>query len=173
MYDLSHLDALEADAIYIIRELTTECENLVMLYPIGKDPSVMLHLAAAEEMRKNPEPKRGYFLSVTPTTHGIRRTSVPKCGSCLIQISIKAKASEYFLFPIGRKRISGSDFIGCIPGSSCSDKKVCKAPKRLLVAPGAAHGMSFYVESEKYGEELKKFWRDFDQNIWHTSEVIL
>ncbi|MFD2656633.1 sulfate adenylyltransferase subunit CysD [Gracilibacillus thailandensis] len=42
---LSHLDQLEAEAIYIIREVAAECENPVMLYSIGKDSSVMLHLA--------------------------------------------------------------------------------------------------------------------------------
>lgn len=45
MSDLSHLDELEAEAIYIIREVAAECENPVMLYSIGKDSSVMLHLA--------------------------------------------------------------------------------------------------------------------------------
>lgn len=42
---LSHLDKLEAEAIYIIREVAAECEKPVMLYSIGKDSSVMLHLA--------------------------------------------------------------------------------------------------------------------------------
>lgn len=42
---LSHLDQLEAEAIYIIREVAAECEKPVMLYSIGKDSSVMLHLA--------------------------------------------------------------------------------------------------------------------------------
>lgn len=41
----SHLDALEAEAIYIIREVASECEKPVMLYSIGKDSSVMFHLA--------------------------------------------------------------------------------------------------------------------------------
>ena len=45
MKKLSHLDELEAEAIYIIREVAAECENPVMLYSIGKDSSVMLHLA--------------------------------------------------------------------------------------------------------------------------------
>lgn len=45
MNNLSHLDALEAEAIYIMREVAAECENPVMLYSIGKDSSVMLHLA--------------------------------------------------------------------------------------------------------------------------------
>ena len=42
---LSHLDVLEAEAIYIMREVAAECEKPVMLYSIGKDSSVMLHLA--------------------------------------------------------------------------------------------------------------------------------
>ncbi|MBQ2641893.1 MAG: sulfate adenylyltransferase subunit CysD [Lachnospiraceae bacterium] len=45
MQTLSHLDKLEAEAIYILREVAAECEKPVMLYSIGKDSSVMLHLA--------------------------------------------------------------------------------------------------------------------------------
>ena len=45
MSGLSHLDELEVEAIYIIREVAAECEKPVMLYSIGKDSSVMLHLA--------------------------------------------------------------------------------------------------------------------------------
>ncbi len=45
MWELTHLDQLEAEAIYIIREVASECEKPVMLYSIGKDSSVMLHLA--------------------------------------------------------------------------------------------------------------------------------
>lgn len=45
MKELSHLDKLEAEAMYIIREVAAECQKPVMLYSIGKDSSVMLHLA--------------------------------------------------------------------------------------------------------------------------------
>ncbi len=45
MSELTHLDELEAEAIYVIREVAAECEKPVMLYSIGKDSSVMLHLA--------------------------------------------------------------------------------------------------------------------------------
>ena len=41
----SHLDLLEAESIHIIREVVAEAENPVMLYSIGKDSAVMLHLA--------------------------------------------------------------------------------------------------------------------------------
>ncbi len=45
MSEMSHLDKLEAEAIYIMREVAAKCEKPVMLYSIGKDSSVMLHLA--------------------------------------------------------------------------------------------------------------------------------
>jgi sulfate adenylyltransferase subunit 2 len=44
-YTISHLRQLEAESIYIIREVAAEFENPVMLYSIGKDSSVMLRLA--------------------------------------------------------------------------------------------------------------------------------
>jgi sulfate adenylyltransferase subunit 2 len=43
--NLTHLQRLEAEAIHIMREVVAECEKPVMLYSIGKDSSVMLHLA--------------------------------------------------------------------------------------------------------------------------------
>lgn len=42
---LTHLQKLEAEAIHIMREVVAEAENPVMLYSIGKDSAVMLHLA--------------------------------------------------------------------------------------------------------------------------------
>ncbi|ESK40902.1 sulfate adenylyltransferase subunit 2 [Acinetobacter nectaris CIP 110549] len=42
---LTHLKQLEAESIHIIREVAAEFENPVMLYSIGKDSAVMLHLA--------------------------------------------------------------------------------------------------------------------------------
>jgi sulfate adenylyltransferase subunit 2 len=45
MTRLTHLQRLEAESIQILREVVAECERPVMLYSIGKDSSVMLHLA--------------------------------------------------------------------------------------------------------------------------------
>ena len=45
MIHLTHLERLEAEAIHIMREVAAEAENPVMLYSVGKDSSVMLHLA--------------------------------------------------------------------------------------------------------------------------------
>ena len=44
-YNLTHLKQLEAESIHIIREVAAEFDRPVMLYSIGKDSSVMLHLA--------------------------------------------------------------------------------------------------------------------------------
>ncbi|GAM59709.1 sulfate adenylyltransferase [Vibrio ishigakensis] len=42
---MTHLKQLEAESIHIMREVAAEFDNPVMLYSVGKDSSVMLHLA--------------------------------------------------------------------------------------------------------------------------------
>ncbi|PCI04394.1 MAG: sulfate adenylyltransferase subunit CysD [Hyphomicrobiales bacterium] len=44
-HHLTHLQRLEAESIHIMREVAAEAENPVMLYSVGKDSAVMLHLA--------------------------------------------------------------------------------------------------------------------------------
>ena len=51
----SHLKALEAEGIYILREVAAEFERPVMLYSIGKDSSVLLHLALKAFYPAKPE----------------------------------------------------------------------------------------------------------------------
>ena len=53
--NMTHLRQLEAESIHIIREVVAEFENPVMLYSVGKDSSVMLHLA-----------RKAFFPSVPP-----------------------------------------------------------------------------------------------------------
>ncbi len=43
---LTHLQRLEAESLHVLREIVAECEKPVMLYSVGKDSAVMLHLAA-------------------------------------------------------------------------------------------------------------------------------
>ena len=52
---MNHLECLEAEAIHIIREVISETVNPVMLYSIGKDSAVMLHLA-----------KKAFYPSIPP-----------------------------------------------------------------------------------------------------------
>jgi len=53
--NMTHLRQLEAESIHIIREVASEFENPVMLYSVGKDSAVMLHLA-----------RKAFFPSVPP-----------------------------------------------------------------------------------------------------------
>lgn len=39
----------------------------------------------------------------------------------------------------------------------------CAAPKRLMIVPGADHGMSYLKEQDRYEAEVKRFWRDYDE----------
>ena len=48
---MDHLQELEAEAIFIMREVAAECEKPVMLYSIGKDSSVMLHTNSSSSNR--------------------------------------------------------------------------------------------------------------------------
>src|SRR5438552_995943 len=61
---LTHLQRLEAESIYIMREVVAQAENPVMLYSIGKDSSVMLHLALKAF---HPAPPPFPFLHVDTT----------------------------------------------------------------------------------------------------------
>lgn len=45
MYNRTHLQALEAEAIHIIREVAASFDNPCLFYSIGKDSTVLLHLA--------------------------------------------------------------------------------------------------------------------------------
>ena len=41
--------------------------------------------------------------------------------------------------------------------------KACRSPKELLIVPGADHGMSYYVETEKYQATVRNFWAKYDK----------
>ena len=83
---LTHLERLEAESIHIMREAIAESERPVMLYSVGKDSSVMLHLA-----RKAFHPSRPPFplLHVDTTwkfraMYEFREKMVAECGMDLI-----------------------------------------------------------------------------------------
>ena len=84
---MNHLDELEEEAIYILREVAAECENPVMMYSIGKDSSVLLHLALkAFYPEKPPFP----FLHVNTTWKfkemiDFRNSQVERFGLNLIE----------------------------------------------------------------------------------------
>ena len=96
MSEFSHLDELEAEAIYIIREVAAECEKPVMLYSIGKDSSVMLHLAMkAFYPEKPPFP----FLHVNTTWKFKEmiafRDRIAKEKGCAVALFLDPKEHKY------------------------------------------------------------------------------
>jgi sulfate adenylyltransferase subunit 2 len=82
----SHLKRLEAESIHIIREAVAEAENPVMLYSVGKDSGVMLHLA------------RKAFYPTTPPFP-------------LLHIDTRWKFREMYLFRDYMARASGLDLL--------------------------------------------------------------
>ena len=40
--------------------------------------------------------------------------------------------------------------------------RACAAPKELLIVPGADHGISFFVEPERYQSAVRNFWQKYD-----------
>jgi sulfate adenylyltransferase subunit 2 len=101
---LTHLQALEAESIHILREVAAEFRNPVMLYSIGKDSSVLLHLA-----RKAFHPGRVPFpLLHVDTTWKFRamyefRDRVPKEAGVelLVHVNEEAKAKGMNPFDYG------------------------------------------------------------------------
>lgn len=52
-----------------------------------------------------------------------------------------------------------------VPVEMCYENYIaCASPKRLLVVPGADHGMSYLVDKEGYETAVKSFWKEFDQS---------
>ena len=43
--------------------------------------------------------------------------------------------------------------------------KACASEKRLLIVPGAGHGMSYVLDKEEYEKVVLEFWKDFDREI--------
>jgi len=68
----THLDRLEAETIFIMRETVAEAARPVMLYSMGKDSAVMLHVA-----RKAFSPGRCRSLCSTSTPPGSSGTCMP------------------------------------------------------------------------------------------------
>ena len=106
-----HLRRLEAESIHIIREVAAECRSPVMLYSIGKDSTVMLHLAMkAFYPAKPPFPLLHVdttwkfrdmisFRDETMERLGVRlikHTNVI-CQVCNVRLGISAKLAESIL----------------------------------------------------------------------------
>ena len=84
MHRLTHLDRLEAESIHILRETVAEAARPVMLYSIGKDSAVMLHLARKAFFpgaAAVPAAPRRYRLEVPRHVRAARQGRAPSPGS--------------------------------------------------------------------------------------------
>ena len=84
--NLPHLRRLEAESIHIFREAVAEAENAVMLYSVGKDSSVMLHLA-----------RKAFYPSPPPFA--------------LLHVDTRWKFQEMYLFRDHMARVSGLELL--------------------------------------------------------------
>jgi sulfate adenylyltransferase subunit 2 len=84
--EMTHLDRLEAESIYILRDALAQAENPAMLYSIGKDSSVMLHLA-----------RKAFFPATPPFP--------------LLHVDTRWKFREMYLFRDFMARESGMDLL--------------------------------------------------------------
>ena len=76
---LTYLQRLEAESIHIMREVVSEAERPVMLYSIGKDSSVMLHLAKAF-FRPTPFPLLHVDTRGNPRMYAFAIAASPRWG---------------------------------------------------------------------------------------------
>jgi sulfate adenylyltransferase subunit 2 len=190
---LPHLKRLEAEAIFIMREVVATAERPVMLYSIGKDSSVMLHLARKaffpaplpfpllhidttwkfrEMIRFRDETARrfGLDLRVHTNREGIERGVTPFThGSSFYTQVMKTEALKQAL-DAGRYDVAF--------GGARRDEEKSRAKERVFSFRSAGHGWdpknqrpelwSLYNTRVKAGESIRVFplsnWTELD--IW-------
>lgn len=151
---LATLDRLEAEAIHIIREVAAECARPVMLYSIGKDSSVMLHLA---QKAFAPAPPPFPLLHVDTTwkfqdMYALRDRAVAASGMQLI-VHRNPEAVARGINPFdhgplhtdmwkteGLKQALDAGGFDAAFGGARRDEEKSRAKERILSVRSAAHG---------------------------------
>lgn len=191
---LTHLDRLEAESIHIMREVVAEVSNPVMLYSIGKDSAVMLHLAlkafapgtppfpllhvdtgwkfrAMYEFRDAVADKTGMTLITHQNPDGIKRGINPfDHGSAVHTDIMKTEALKQALDKHG---------FDAAFGGARRDEEKSRAKERIFSFRSASHQWdpknqrpeiwSLYNTRINSGESMRVFplsnWTEMD--IWH------
>ncbi|WP_118857717.1 sulfate adenylyltransferase subunit CysD [Sphingomonas mesophila] len=189
---LATLDRLEAEAIHIIREVAAECAAPVMLYSIGKDSSVMLHLAQKAFAPAQPP----FPLLHVDTTwkfrdmYALRDRAVAASGMQLI-VHRNPEAVARGINPFdhgplhtdmwkteGLKQALGAGGFDAAFGGARRDEEKSRAKERILSVRSAAHGWdprrqrpelwNCYNARLSPGESLRVFplsnWTELD--VW-------
>src|SRR6201990_704419 len=187
----SHLERLEAESIYIMREVAAEFRNPVMMYSIGKDSSVMLHLAMKAfypakppfplmhvdttwkfremiEFRDQTAKRLGLDLIVHINEDGVRRGINPfDSGSSLHTQVMKTESLKQALDRHG---------FDAAFGGARRDEEKSRAKERIFSLRSAEHGWNpknqrpelwrLYNTRLSQGESMRGFplsnWAEFD-----------
>jgi sulfate adenylyltransferase subunit 2 len=190
---LTHLERLEAESIHILREVVAECERPVMLYSIGKDSAVMLHLAvkafypaappfpllhvdttwkfrAMYEFRDAMAKKLGLELLVHTNEEGLRAGVGPFTHGSQVHTDVmKTQALRQALDKYG---------FDAAFGGARRDEEKSRAKERIFSFRSAAHRWdpkqqrpelwSLYNARKRPGESLRVFplsnWTELD--VW-------
>jgi sulfate adenylyltransferase subunit 2 len=193
-YNLTHLKQLEAESIHIIREVVAEFDNPVMLFSIGKDSCVMLHLA-----RKAFYPAKPPFpLMLVDTTWNFQsmyefrdRHIVGELGmECLVHINEEGLKSGITPFSAGSKTFTEVMNLGALRqaldkykfdaafGGGRRDEEKARAKERVYSFRNKDHGWepknqrpelwNIYNGMVNKGEQIRAFplsnWTELD--IW-------
>jgi sulfate adenylyltransferase subunit 2 len=191
--NLSHLRQLEAESIHILREVVAEFQNPVMMYSIGKDSSVMLHLARKAfypsvppfpllhvdttwkfremiEFRDNMAVECGMKLLVHTNQEGLEKGVNPFThGSSVYTDIMKTESLKQAL---GKYRFDAAF------GGARRDEEASRAKERIFSFRNAQHRWdpknqrpelwSIYNSAVRKGESIRAFpisnWTELD--IW-------
>jgi sulfate adenylyltransferase subunit 2 len=189
---LTHLERLEAEAIHIMREVVAEAEKPVMLYSIGKDSAVMLHLAKKAFYPASPP----FPLLHVDTTwkfkdmYGLREKSAADAGMELL-VWQNPEAREKDINPFdhgplhtdmwkteGLKQALDHYGFDAAFGGARRDEEKSRAKERIFSFRNANHGWdpknqrpelwNLYNARKKKGESIRAFpisnWTELD--IW-------
>ena len=189
---LTHLQSLEAEAIHILREVAAEIERPVMLYSIGKDSAVMLHLAR-KAFFPGPIP---FPLMHVDTTWKFRdmyalRDRVAAAGDVDLKIWVNEEARSRGINPFdhgalhtdlwkteGLKQALTAGGFDAAFGGARRDEEKSRAKERVFSFRSAAHGWdpraqrpelwNLYNTRLHPGESIRVFplsnWTELD--IW-------
>ena len=192
MTPLTHLQRLEAESIHIMREVVAEADKPVMLYSIGKDSAVMLHLA---KKAFYPAPPPFPLLHVDTTwkfeaMYELRERSAQEAGmELLVHQNPEAKARGINPFdhgPLhtdmwkteGLKQALDEHGFDAAFGGARRDEEKSRAKERIFSFRTANHGWdsknqrpelwNLYNARKKKGESIRVFplsnWTELD--IW-------
>jgi sulfate adenylyltransferase subunit 2 len=190
---LTHLQRLEAESIHIMREVVAEAENPVMLYSVGKDSAVMLHLAM-----KAFYPRRRRFRCCTSTPRGNSRRctnsamrwhaswawicwciSIPMPSRATSTRSTHGSAIHTDMWKTeGLKQALDKYGFDAAFGGARRDEEKSRAKERIFLLPHAQHRWdpksqrpelwSLYNARKHKGESIRVFpisnWTELD--IW-------